>query len=74
MSADIGFKREWWYGQVVHWKGVTKKQFTPYKEHLLEKYGLGIKTIDKIPNRIVISVSNAEVQLECAQKFGDGHD
>jgi len=49
---------------VVHWKGVTKKQFTPYKEHLLEKYGLGIKTIDKIPNRILISVSNAEVMLK----------
>ena len=54
---------------MVHWKGVTKKVFTPYKEHLLEKYGSGddgIKTIEKIPNRILITVPVAEVWLEVA--------
>ena len=59
---------------MVHWKGVTKKMFTPYKEHLVEKYGRGndgIKTIDKIPNRILITVPKAEVRLEFAQIFSD---
>ena len=50
---------------MVHWKGVTKKVFTPYKEHLLEKYGSGddgIKTIEKIPNRILITDSQCQWQ------------
>jgi len=43
---------------VVHWKGVTKQQFTEYRTNLLEKYGSGpdkIKTMQKIPNRILIT-------------------
>ena len=52
--------------QVVHWKGVTKKVFVPYKEMLLAKYGSGdggIKTIEKIPNKILITVPLAEVGM-----------
>lgn len=43
---------------VVHWKKVTKEQYEIYKAALIEKYGSGadkIKTIQKIPNRILIT-------------------
>jgi len=43
---------------VVHWKKVTKEQYEGYKAALIEKYGSGadkIKTIQKIPNRILIT-------------------
>jgi len=43
---------------VVHWKKVTKEQYEGYKAVLIEKYGSGtdkIKTIQKIPNRILIT-------------------
>jgi len=52
---------------VVHWKGVTKKKFVVYKEAILEKYGSGaegIKSIERIPNRILITVPVAEVMVK----------
>jgi len=51
---------------VVHWKGVTKKKFVVYKDAIIEKYGdgsEGIKSIERIPNRILITVPVAEVML-----------
>ena len=52
---------------VVHWKGVTKKKFVVYKETILEKYGNGpegIKSIERIPNRILITVPIGDVMLK----------
>jgi len=52
---------------VVHWKGVTKKKFVVYKENILEKYGSGaegVKSIERIPNRILITVPVAAVMLQ----------
>lgn len=49
---------------VVHWKGVTKPQYLEYKEKLLAKYGSGkeiFKSVEKIPNRILITAPNPEV-------------
>lgn len=49
---------------VVHWKKVSKEQFAGYKEALLAKYGQGdhaVKSIQKIPNRILITAPNAVV-------------
>lgn len=51
---------------VVHWKGVTKKKFVLYKDAIIQKYGdgsEGIKSIERIPNRILITVPTAEVML-----------
>jgi hypothetical protein len=52
---------------VVHWKGVTKKKFVVYKATILEKYGNGpegIKSIERIPNRILITVPIGDVMLK----------
>eukprot|EP00658_Telonema_sp_P-2_P000334 TRINITY_DN1011_c0_g1_i16.p1 TRINITY_DN1011_c0_g1~~TRINITY_DN1011_c0_g1_i16.p1 ORF type:complete len:386 (-),score=73.27 TRINITY_DN1011_c0_g1_i16:424-1581(-) len=52
---------------VVHWKGVTKKKFKEYKETILGIYGEGaegIKSIERIPNRILITVPCAEVMMK----------
>lgn len=52
---------------VVHWKGVTKKKFVVYRDAIVEKYGDGpdgIKSIERIPNRILITVPVAEVMLK----------
>lgn len=52
---------------VVHWKGVTKKKFVVYRDAIVEKYGdgpEGIKSIERIPNRILITVPVAEVMLK----------
>lgn len=49
---------------VVHWKGVTKEQFLEYREKLVSKYGSGpdmIKSVERIPNRILITAPIAEV-------------
>jgi len=49
---------------VVHWKKVTKEEFTRYKAALVDKYGQGehaIKSIQKIPNRILITAPNSAV-------------
>eukprot|EP00656_Telonema_subtile_P023798 TRINITY_DN2540_c0_g1_i4.p1 TRINITY_DN2540_c0_g1~~TRINITY_DN2540_c0_g1_i4.p1 ORF type:complete len:222 (-),score=16.22 TRINITY_DN2540_c0_g1_i4:204-869(-) len=51
---------------VVHWKGVTKKKFVVYRDNILEKYGdgpTGIKSIERIPNRILITVPVPEVMM-----------
>lgn len=52
---------------VVHWKGVTKKKFVAYKDQIIAKYGdgaAGIKSIERIPNRILITVPAAEVMIQ----------
>lgn len=51
--------------QVVHWKKVTKEQFLEYRQTLLDKYGHGpdaIKSMERIPNRILITAPVAEVR------------
>jgi len=52
---------------VVHWKGVTKKKFVVYRDAIIAKYGEGpegIKNIERIPNRILITVPVADVMLK----------
>jgi len=49
---------------VVHWKKVTKAQYTEYREAMIAKYGSGpdaIKSMEKIPNRILITAPNPVV-------------
>lgn len=52
---------------VVHWKGVTKKKFVVYRDAIIAKYGEGpdgIKNIERIPNRILITAPAAEVMIQ----------
>lgn len=49
---------------VVHWKKVTKEQYTEYRAAMIEKYGSGpdaVKSMERIPNRILITAPNPEV-------------
>lgn len=52
---------------VVHWKKVTKEQFLEYRTILIDKYGSGtdaIKSIERIPNRILITAPVAAVMAK----------